>query len=229
MAALLSPRSFAAPLLLAAALAITLPRAAAGGGGATNGTIEVLAASYGANCNAALAGAMTAQVGAFCAGAGVCNYTICICGWDAQCSAAKGDPPCVPDPASACAKDFSAVWRCSADAPGAANRSLYLPAEADKRVAALTCGPPPPRFTPRNVTVAAFVYDPWTPEPAVFGEHGANFTEWELVRRAEPRFPGHLQPKVPVWGELDTSLPATWDLLNDAALAAGIEVYLWDW
>jgi len=73
------------------------------------------------------------------------------------------------------------------------------------------------------------VYDPWTPEPDVFGSHGPDWTEWELVRHATPRFPGHLQPKVPLWGELDTSLPATWDLLNGAALAAGIEVFLWDW
>lgn len=79
------------------------------------------------------------------------------------------------------------------------------------------------------MTVAAFIYDPWTPEPTVFGEHGPNFTEWELVRRAEPRFPGHLQPKVPAWGELDTSLPGTWDLLNEAALGAGITAFLWDW
>ena len=86
-----------------------------------------------------------------------------------------------------------------------------------------------PVFTPRDVTVAAFVYDPWTPEPDIFGSHGVNFTEWRLVRAATPRFPGHLQPKVPLWGELDTSLPATWELLNGAALAAGIEVFFWDW
>jgi hypothetical protein len=53
-----------------------------------------------------------------------------------------------------------------------------------------------------NITVAAYIYDPWTPEPVVFGEHGDNFTEWDLVRLALPRFPGHLQPKVPLWGEL---------------------------
>jgi hypothetical protein len=106
---------------------------------------------------------------------------------------------------------------------------LYIPAEADKSTASLSCGAPPPVFTPRDITVAAFVYDPWTPEPAVFGSHGKNWTEWALVRNAIPRFPGHLQPKQPLWGELDTALPATWELLNSAALSAGIQVYLWDW
>ena len=81
---------------------------------------------------------------------------------------------------------------------------------------------------PSQIDVAAFVYDPWTPEPTLFGAHGANWTEWELVRRATPRFPGHLQPHVPLWGEIDTSLPATWAMLNDQALNHGISVYLWD-
>ena len=52
--------------------------------------------------------------------------------------------------------------------------------------------------------------------------------EWELVRRATPRFPGHLQPHVPLWGEIDTGLPETWSFLNAQALNAGISVYLWD-
>lgn len=52
---------------------------------------------------------------------------------------------------------------------------------------------------------------------------------WCVLRAAEPRFPGHTQPHVPLWGELDTSLPGTWDLLNAAALDHGVSVYLWDW
>ena len=206
--------------LLALAALAAAPLATAG---PSNGTIVVMCATYGGNCNASLASDMTAVVGASCNGTDACDFEICICGWD-TCDAI----PCVPDPAPACAKDFRASWRCTADAPGA-NRSLYLFAEADRGVAALSCGPPPVPFTPRNITVAAFVYDPWTPEAAVFGEHGPAWTEWELVRRAEPRFPGHLQPKVPLWGELDTAQPSTWDLLNGAARAAGITVYLWDW
>jgi hypothetical protein len=31
--------------------------------------------------------------------------------------------------------------------------------------------------------------------------HGPGWTEWELVKRAEPRFPGHQQPKIPAWNE----------------------------
>lgn len=75
-----------------------------------------------------------------------------------------------------------------------------------------------------SIDVAAFVYDPWTPEDTIFGQHGTNWTEWELVRRAAPRFPGHLQPKVPLWGEIDTGLPETWSMLNAEALGHGVNV-----
>jgi hypothetical protein len=78
-----------------------------------------------------------------------------------------------------------------------------------------------------TVDVAAYVFDPWTTSP-LYAHHGPNWTEWELVKAAKPRFPGHLQPHVPLWGEIDTALPATWDLLNENALAHGVNVYLWD-
>ena len=38
--------------------------------------------------------------------------------------------------------------------------------------------------------------------------HGAGWTEWELVKKAQPRFPGHRQPKVPLWGYEDEADPA---------------------
>ena len=205
-------------------LLLAAPSAATSAATSANSSISVLSATYGGNCHSA--GNLTAAASAYCGGQSSCSYTLCVCGWDA-CS--PSGPPCTPDPDPACAKDFAITWRCSGDAAGAPARAAYLPAEADRSTAALGCGPQPPAFSPRNITVAAFVYDPWTPEPAVFGRQGVNWTEWRLVRAASPRFPGHLQPKVPLWGELDTGLPATWDLLNGAALAAGIEVYLWDW
>jgi hypothetical protein len=38
--------------------------------------------------------------------------------------------------------------------------------------------------------------------------HGEGWTEWELVKRAVPRFAGHDQPKVPAWGCTDEADPA---------------------
>lgn len=30
--------------------------------------------------------------------------------------------------------------------------------------------------------------------------HGKGWTEWELMKQAHPRFEGHDQPKIPLWG-----------------------------
>lgn len=108
-------------------------------GPSNNGTLTVVSATYGGSCNAGLAGDVTPAVASFCNGDAACPFRVCVCG-DNSCP--PGAPPCLPDPAQNCAKDFSATWRCTADAPGV-NRSVYLPAEADNHVALLTCGPPP--------------------------------------------------------------------------------------
>jgi hypothetical protein len=119
--------------------------------GPFNGTINVRSATYGSNCNPALSGDATAAVSSWCGGGKPnCSFAVCTCG-DNTC--APGSPPCLPDPAQNCAKDFSAVWSCSLDPPGS-NRSWYLPAEADNHVLPLTCGPMPPPPVPPTVTGA---------------------------------------------------------------------------
>ena len=37
--------------------------------------------------------------------------------------------------------------------------------------------------------------------------HGPQWDEWSLVKEARPRFPGHVQPKVPLWGYEDEADP----------------------
>lgn len=59
--------------------------------------------------------------------------------------------------------------------------------------------------------------------------HGAGWTEWELVQTARPRFPGHQQPKVPLWGYLDESKPETAERQIDAAADHGIDTFIYDW
>jgi len=59
--------------------------------------------------------------------------------------------------------------------------------------------------------------------------HGPGWTEWELVRRAEPRFPGHRQPRVPLWGETDEADPAAMAQRIAAAADHGIDAFLFDW
>lgn len=114
---------------------------------ADNGTVVVINATYGLNCNAALGGDVTQSVSSVCNGKVSCPYQVCVCG-DNSCS--PDEPPCIPDPATNCAKDFRAAYSCTKDPPGTV-RSVYLPAEADNYVALLTCGPTPVPVVP-NIT-----------------------------------------------------------------------------
>ena len=58
---------------------------------------------------------------------------------------------------------------------------------------------------------------------------GKNWTEWNLVEHAKPRFPGHQQPNVPLWGyEMDND-PAVMAKKIDAAADHGIDHFLFDW
>lgn len=38
--------------------------------------------------------------------------------------------------------------------------------------------------------------------------HGHGWNEWRLLKAAQPRFAGHNQPKVPLWGYEDEADPA---------------------
>ena len=59
--------------------------------------------------------------------------------------------------------------------------------------------------------------------------HGPGWTEWELVRHAGPRFPGHRQPRVPAWGYEDESDPAVMAKKIDAAADHAVTQFLFDW
>jgi hypothetical protein len=59
--------------------------------------------------------------------------------------------------------------------------------------------------------------------------HGANWTEWNLLRVATPRYPGHRQPIVPAWGYFDEADPAWATRQIDLAADHGITTFLFDW
>ncbi len=53
--------------------------------------------------------------------------------------------------------------------------------------------------------------------------------EWQTIRRAEPRFEGHYQPRVPAWGYEDESDPRVMARKIDAAADHGVNVLIFDW
>ena len=53
--------------------------------------------------------------------------------------------------------------------------------------------------------------------------------EWEIIKKGTPRFEGHYQPKVPLWGyELDDD-PQVMEKWIDAATDHGVNVFIFDW
>lgn len=59
--------------------------------------------------------------------------------------------------------------------------------------------------------------------------HGKGWTEWELVKNAKPRFDGHEQPKIPLWGYEDESDPEVMEKKIRAAHESGIDNFIFDW
>lgn len=53
--------------------------------------------------------------------------------------------------------------------------------------------------------------------------------EWEIIQKGTPRFEGHYQPKVPLWGyEMDDN-PKVMEKWIDVATEHGVNVFIFDW
>ena len=77
--------------------------------------------------------------------------------------------------------------------------------------------------------VAAYYWPNWHVDARNEQKLGKNWTEWELVKAAKPRFPGHRQPIVPLWGYTDESDPKAMAQKIDAAADHGISAFIFDW
>jgi hypothetical protein len=60
-------------------------------------------------------------------------------------------------------------------------------------------------------------------------DRGKGWSEWELVKAAKPRFDGHAQPKVPLWGYTNEADPKQMAQKIDAAADHGIGAFIFDW
>jgi hypothetical protein len=78
-------------------------------------------------------------------------------------------------------------------------------------------------------TVACYYFGNYHVDARNEQVHGPGWNEWELVKRAEPRFPGHCQPHVPAWGYEDESDPAAMARKIDAAADHGVDAWIFDW
>lgn len=81
-----------------------------------------------------------------------------------------------------------------------------------------------------RITVACYYFGNYHPDdPRNVLTKGKGWSEWELVKAARPRFPGHHQPNIPLWGYTDESNPAVMAQKINAAADHGINAFIFDW
>lgn len=77
--------------------------------------------------------------------------------------------------------------------------------------------------------VAAYYWPAYHDEPRWRPFFDGTEGEWEIIRNAEPKFEGHRQPRVPLWGYEDETDPAVMEKKIDAAISHGVNVLVFDW
>ncbi len=81
----------------------------------------------------------------------------------------------------------------------------------------------------QTIQVAAYYFPNFHVDPRNEAVHGRGWTEWELVRRAEPRSAGHRQPREPLWGYEHEDDPDVFARKIGAAADNGIDAFIFDW
>ena len=79
--------------------------------------------------------------------------------------------------------------------------------------------------------VAAYVWPAYHDEPryqdiGIFPDHRG---EWESIYNAQPRFEGHRQPRVPLWGYFDEASPRMQEKIIKTATKYGVNTFIFDW
>jgi hypothetical protein len=81
-----------------------------------------------------------------------------------------------------------------------------------------------------ELTVASYYFGNYHPGDARNSKwRSPAWSEWELVKAAKPRFPGHHQPNVPLWGYTDESDPNVMAQKIAAAADHGVGAFIFDW
>ncbi len=78
--------------------------------------------------------------------------------------------------------------------------------------------------------VAAYIWPSYTgdePRTRMFWPEGNG--EWETVRKATAKFPGHAWPRRPLWGYCNEADPTVMEMQINAAADHGVNVFIYDW
>ena len=83
----------------------------------------------------------------------------------------------------------------------------------------------------QSYDVAAYVWPAYHNDPrwAELGLFPDGKGEWEDIYNAVPKYEGHRQPRVPLWGYLDEASPKTQQKIIKTALKYGVNTLIFDW
>ncbi len=77
--------------------------------------------------------------------------------------------------------------------------------------------------------VAAYYWPAYHDEPRWRNFFDGTEGEWEIIRNATPKYEGHRQPRIPLWGYEDETDPKVMEKKIDAAVDNGVNVLVFDW
>ena len=80
----------------------------------------------------------------------------------------------------------------------------------------------------KKYTTQAWYFPNWHQTTQNDKWHGPGWTEWKVVKCARPKYEGHIQPKVPLWGYEDESDPAVFAKKIKTAHDHGIDGFIFD-
>ena len=81
----------------------------------------------------------------------------------------------------------------------------------------------------KQYQIGAYYFPNYHADPRNEALYGKGWTEWELLKHAKPRFEGHYQPRVPMWGYEDEADPVVFAKKIDAAADHAVDYFLFDW
>ena len=87
----------------------------------------------------------------------------------------------------------------------------------------------------RHYKFGAIYFGDWHVDPVMSALHGPNWTEFNVVTHATPRYEGHLQPNIPLdnitgFGPSSPeNVPANMEVKISTAKKAGVDFFLFDW
>jgi len=82
----------------------------------------------------------------------------------------------------------------------------------------------------KKYDIAAFIWPAYTgdePRTRMFWPEGMG--EWQSVKNAEPKKPGHKWPRKPLWGYVNEADPYVMEMEIACAARHGVNVFIYDW